>query len=80
MEILQSDTVQAVVGLILGVEVLVTGEEIGGDAFLEHGQEADSVPVVSDSAAVVDLPDHVPNGLPVDLLPYIVQEDLQRAE
>ena len=80
LEILKRDTIQAVVAFIFGVEVFITGKEIGGDPFLEHGQETDTVPVVSDSTPVVDLSNHIPDGLPVDLFTYVVQEDLQRSK
>ena len=37
LEILKRDTIQAVVAFIFRVEVFITGKEIGGDAFFEHG-------------------------------------------
>ena len=79
LEVFEGDTVETVVAFIFGVKILVTHNKIRRDAFLEHCQQADPIPVISDSAAIVDLANHVPDGLPVDVLSQVVQENLQCA-
>ncbi len=79
LEVFKRDTVETVVALIFRIKIFVTRNKIRRDAFLEHGQQADPVPVVSDSAAVVDLANHVPDSVPVDVLSQVVQENLQCA-
>lgn len=75
--------IEAVVVFTIGVVVFLSSsrtDKIRVEAFLQGAHQAYAVEIISDSSTVIDLPDHIPNSIPIYIFTPVVQEVPQGAE
>ena len=76
-EIFNGVTVQAVVGVTIWVIKFLTSsceEKVRIEAFFQGAHKTNPIKIISNSSSVIDVSYHVPDCVPVDIFPTIIEE------